>query len=1079
MATNPIYLKVYNASAGSGKTTTLIKEIIRIILSPEKLDIKKVRGILGLTFTNAVADELKKRLVEVLYNTAYDKEKFNQYKKVYFNDIKLKDEEIQNRAKNILTHILHNYSDLSLQTIDSFSNRVLKSFAYELNYPIVYEISANNEEYYDRALDDYLDNIQSLEDEKLKLILAYINDARENEGEDYRADDLFKNIKNYLKPLVEKESAIEVVEPMKEKINKIDRQKIEKIHAKYKEILEKEKAVFNHNIQKVFDKHFGVYNGDDWVEEYEPWISKNQFNFLKSFRKDPFSKYSEILGDKKIHKGGDKNKEKIDAFIKDLLIYRENFVTIKLLSDRLGLIKVLLDKILVTKFALELLTNLNKLKQEDDVVFFSDFTREISKIIQSENSVDFIFEKVGTRYRNFLIDEFQDTSTLQFHNLLPLIHNAMSEGNENFIVGDPKQSIYRWRNANVQQFVTLYKDKDISFERLKNDWEKFKENILSQSLNVNYRSAKDIVEFNNKIFNNLDFDGIKLISDVYQDASQNPHNISDGYVEVIEMEGGNQNERFEIFANEVFKRIEECIQNGYQQKDICVLFRYNKNITQFISALRGRKLSNGEEIQFISPEGLKIYWSPEVNFISSFLNLMVNRDDKLSSAICWNYVNKKDFNYDENIKQNFFNTYKENEDFKKIFSNANISKKDLYQLCLDVIQFFNIPLNISVQKFLDVVNQFAHQYALQGNTIEHFLNFWNKNKKSFTIVTGDDINAIKLMTIHKSKGLEFPVVFTYLNFDNKSSNYWYKIKDDFVIEFSDDEKINDFAGNYFYLNTKNIEMLDEDYANILKAEEHLENINLIYVALTRAMQRMYIFTGKGKNPPYNYYYQKILKNKLSNPVESQISQNEKIIVYSYGQKTNKKQVSKPSEKNVFTIDENIRLINNDNMLLADEYHKHYEATGTGIKVHKVLEFLENGNVYYAIQKAKSKGILRHEETESIQNLLNQIVQHPALSKYFQHENIQEILNENSIFTLDDEVKRPDKIIVTKDKKLVILEFKTGEANHKHKKQIKQYMETLKKAYGNFDVEGYLVYLNNENKKINVLDAGNEIKNEEN
>ncbi len=659
---------------------------------------------------------------------------------------------------------------------------------------------------------------------------------------------------------------------------------------------------------------------------------------------------------------------------------------------------------------------------------------------------------------------------MQFNNLLPLIHNAMAEGNINYIVGDPKQSIYKWRNANVNQFVKLSKHKEIPLEKLKSDWEKFKSNIHSLQLNYNYRSTKTIVEFNNHIFNNLQYENFSLIKSVYENTQQESTKNNNSHVEITEYQNkSNKNEYLNQFAKVLVEKINDCIKNGFKQKDICILLRTKSDITNIINLTHNTELCNKENLSYISPEGLLLYYSKEISFITSFLKQLINHQDKISSAICWEYIKKGEYK-----NESFYYHYQNNSNFNELFGDIAIQKKNLYQICLDIVEYFKIPFDKYVQKFLDIVNKFAYQYALKSNTIDNFLNFWKENETNFTIDISKDLNAVKIMTIHKSKGLEFPVVITYLNFDNKPNNYWYALPDDYKIILSppqgnQSEIIEDFQGLYFYLNLKDdIQKINtEKYLNIIE-EEELENINLIYVAFTRAINRLYIFAQKD-----NTYYKNIIYPKIQHFNKSQTE--DSTITYYYKENN---YTSKPTSitKNIdsndnITIDtSNITLSYNSNMLIANKANPYSdEQIDIGIKVHKILEFINDNNIESAINKALAKGIISIEEKEKIISIIQPLVEYDLFKKYLSVSNIQKILNETEIYyhhTNDDiqDVYRPDKIIFTKDNSVIVLEFKTGKELSKHKKQIEKYINILKDIYSNENkqVMGLLIYLQ-ENK----------------
>ncbi|GIV26832.1 MAG: ATP-dependent helicase [Bacteroidia bacterium] len=1106
MTTTSPSLIIYNASAGSGKTTTLIKEILKIIIEGENghFELRKVRQILGLTFTNAVANELKRRLVSVLFQIAKgDEAQFQKLKKIYFSNYTIDDDTIRRRAEEILYHILHHYSDVSLSTIDSFSNRILKSFAYDLNYSLVYNIATEPDEYYSRTIERFLDELETTDNQRFQWIMEFVRNRIE-EDENYSIHKFIQEIVNVIQPLTEKEITNEELQNLKTRLSAIDEEKLKGTYYECRSYIKLQIEEFNTKIREKIEELGRTNNWylcDRNKLEIEKQYDKIKVDGIKKLNKvyrEPFLNF-DLLG------------EADDFFAKRLKDYVENqrekdiekvlevfssgkdlhYVELKNAYDTLNLFQQLLNNLLVTRLAIELLDVLNDLKKEDDVVFFSDFTREINNVIQNEESVDFIFEKIGTRYRHFLIDEFQDTSTMQFNNLLPLIHNAMAEGHTNYIVGDPKQSIYMWRNANVQQFINLAQYKSIGLTRLQKDWDAFKSQIESRTLNQNFRSANSIVHFNNAVFDNLNYEDLHLISRVYKEAEQLPCSDKVGYVEIIEYdckELKNKELRQNEFLKDVLEKINECIDLGYHQKDICVLLRSKNEINFLINELSSKELKNGERLQFVAPEGLTVFQDEEVDFIIAFLKVLLNPDDKIAGAICWNYLLKKenkllnDFYYDDNLKENIIiHLLKENKEFESIY--YNLSKLDIYQLCLRIVEFFNISLNTAVQKLLNIVNLFVHQYSLQGNTLDVFLDFWEKNKFKFTIQVGKDVNAVKVYTIHKSKGLEFPVVITNINFKNKIeyNNFWYTIQNNFFIKFTIENKevcIDDFQAMTMYLPFETIELLDNDFVQEKREEAHLEDINLIYVALTRAVNRLYVFGEVNNAYDSSKYYEKIIQPRVKvicseKPIpkkhSEEESENKGKKIYCFGN-YNEQPENKVTSSDTLSID-GLSLKYNSKVLLSDDANPYSDEIGIGIKVHKILEFVNNNDVEWALKKAMVKGLIGMDEVEKYKRVLNELVNHPELKKYFDSNAILYVLNELEIFSEDEEVYRPDKMIFTKQNEIVIFEFKTGKNLSVYKKQLSKYVCIVQSLYQDKNVIGYLIYLNNEAiecEKIEVL-----------
>jgi ATP-dependent exoDNAse (exonuclease V) beta subunit len=838
---------------------------------------------------------------------------------------------------------------------------------------------------------------------------------------------------------------------MKEKINNLDFDLTEEIksHKEYVEILNNE---IRNKLLLYDGELFKIEDGG--ITDILGIIAENKVSKFYRFIKDPFS-VKEYIEKFNVFKGNKRFvNDEINKFL-DVIKQKYNYEFLKTQEEQLNILKTIKSKINLTKISLRLLEILQDIKMEENVMFFSDFTKKISEIIQNEENVDFIFEKVGTRYRNFLIDEFQDTSELQFQNLLPLLHNAMAEGNENFIVGDPKQSIYRWRNASIKQCIDLFVNKDISLKKLKDEWEGFKDKIKTEKLEFNYRSAKEIVEFNNDVFNNFEYkEEYESIKKVFGNCNQEVGETNlKGYVELAKLKDKKTiNESLKIFSDYAFSVINDYISKGFQQKDICILARENKHINIIIENLKGKILCNGEELQFESAENGNLIKSEKVEFIVAFLNLLLDNQNKISNAICIKYYERKSFSEIINVDENFLKKFND-EKFKLYFDTSNILNVDIFQLIMRIIDYFEIEFDPSVQKLISVANTFMHQYATQNNTIQGFLQFWNENASKISININKNTNAVKIMTIHKSKGLEFPVVLYFQHPKLKDDDHWYKINAFDIQPYNDNiAKILDSLKNiYFYLNISDIKNINNNDASVLEEEKILEELNLIYVAYTRAINRLHVFVKD------DVYFPKI-ENRLSLEKYSQDdSKSENYRIISYGNSDFQKQSLKTSENTDIDISD-IQLKYNHNILIADSSNPYSDAHELGIKVHKVLELLNDNNLEKTLKKAYIKGYINHSDIEKIRHIIFPLLENSELKRYFESENIQYILSEIEIFGKDKETYRPDKLIFTKDKEIIVLEFKSGKEEDKHKQQLKNYIQLISELYKDFKVKGFLLYL---------------------
>ena len=476
------------------------------------------------------------------------------------------------------------------------------------------------------------------------------------------------------------------------------------------------------------------------------------------------------------------------------------------------------------------------IKKEDNILLISDFYKEIAKLI-AEEPVPFIYERLGVRYDHFLLDEFQDTSHLQWLNLIPLVHNSLSSKKSNLIVGDGKQAIYRWRNGEVDQFVNLpnkLPDSDV-IPSIGEAQQKFIEEGEVQTLKFNYRSAPDVVSFNNGLFEYLAKANSEYIQKIYKDGSQIPKNDFQGYLEF------NIQEEFEEEAQQSYclEIIQKAVSKGYQLNDICILLKTNAK-----GSLVAKYLSeNG--VKVISQDSLFVSKDIHVKFLVSLLSSITSEKNinyqkksiehitalnpNLDSLRMWKDVEQQDVGIRKLMRKHNYD-FKASEDFHSF-----------YEYVEHLIAAFNFDLNDNpyLQYFLEQIHQFEKK---SSTNIRAFVSWFNEKGYRESVTSPAGTEAVQVMTFHKAKGLEFPIVICpYLEWDMS------KLKSDVWIE---DEEHNVPA--YFLRPSEKTKltkheaiMQEEDDKNVL------DHLNAIYVAFTRAEVALFVSgDSKKKKSPY-------------------------------------------------------------------------------------------------------------------------------------------------------------------------------------------------------------------------------------
>lgn len=811
-------LSLYKSSAGSGKTFTLVKEYLKLCLpKPDKF-----RNIVAITFTNAASAEMKERIISKLEGLAEGKE--DGLKKILIEE-GITPEQINN-ARIVLENILHNYSQFTVSTIDSFFHKMLRAFSKELDLPLDFELFLES----DKALDYSVDNFiyrSHFNPEIHKILVEYIKEKIAAGKTWVIRDDLYKIANELLK-----ESTFLMEEVNLEKIQHF----ISELRQLIRDFEDKMERIGQEAVEGMANLGLGL---EDF--KYGKSGPANYFNNIRKVRKsyEPGKRFVSALAneDEWLNKKSTtyrQAEEALQTFMLDLAnqafnLYETQFPAYITAKEIL--------KCIYTFAVYEEMNNiLLEYKAKNGVVLISDFNKILSKHLLKEQ-ISFIYSKIGARYEHFLLDEFQDTSSLQWENLKPLLENALAQGAHCLIVGDSKQAIYRWRGGKIELIETQVSEQD------------FPQHCSKVTLSRNFRSKTEVVNFNNHFFKSIkqlfpeEFHEKELLDQIFEDAYQDPaaNNKEGGYVEVafFRKESNSKKEFTKAAFQKMLQTIEKAKQDGYSLRDISVLIRNNNdaaNVANFLFE---------NQVEFISRDSLFLDNSPAVSLLLSLLYYLNDTRNELAKTqltfLYLQYFSKQEENpipFRE-ILEDF--TKKEDGLYHK-FLPADFTDKiyylntlPLYELVEELIHIFklNNEPDAYLQRFQDVVLE----YTLKNkSTVRGLLEWWEKDK--YSVVMPADTNAVQIMTIHKSKGLEFPVVIIpFANWDFKSRG-----QQDIMWVQPQDEPFNEFS-RLPVLISKNLE--NSVFSNEFMQEESLvaiDNLNLLYVALTRAKDRLYIFT---------------------------------------------------------------------------------------------------------------------------------------------------------------------------------------------------------------------------------------------
>ena len=1012
--------KIYNASAGSGKTHTLTKEYLKIILTTKK----SYGQILALTFTNKAVAEMKKRILESLYqfsNTNSAKEASPLFLDVQ-KELGLESLTLQKRAEQTLKDILHNYAFFDISTLDKFTHRIIRTFAKDLKLPQNFEVILDRDLLLNEAVSRLIFKAGK-EPLLTKVLLEFAMEKIEDDKSWDIAIDLFnvgkllfeENHKKHLETFASKTITdfLELKKLLKSRIASRE----ERMSNEATRIL----SVFTAN--KLAFNHFNA----SYYPKFMLQISERNFkiNFDANWKQQFDSKplYA----------------KKCDENVKTILdgLHTE-------FSRSFQLIKDTFFKYLFLKNAYSSivpLTVLNSIQQEiktiqneRDQLSISEFNTIISKEVKNQPA-PFIYERLGEKYRHYFIDEFQDTSVMQWENLQPLIDNALASEDEKgqtgslFLVGDTKQAIYRWRGGRAEQFLRL----------TNNEIEPFSSIQQVFPLETNYRSFREIVRFNNSFFQSISaFLNRPDYQKLYVDGNKQLSNAeAGGYIELRFLDEEGEEDKDALYGTAVLETIAKVDPTGTAYNNICILVRSNRHGVALASFL------TQNSIPIISTESLLVNSSKKVQFLINLLRFLNEPGDVSISFSLLRFLSKEIVNRHDFITANLYDV---NSLFIKDynFKVATMPQKSVFDILELAIKQFDLAPEtdvylVSLMDFvLDVENK-------EGAGMYLFLDHWEKKKEKLSISAPAMSNAVRIMTIHKAKGLEFPIViFPYANEDiyrRNDKKIWLPI---------DSDEYNGF--DRILVSEKNEIIQYSEEANLIFQEEEekmeLDAFNILYVALTRAEHSLFIISKKelSKTNDHNpKHYSGLFIHFLKEKGLWNAEQN----LFSFGKL---EEAQKTESQTPCTIPYQYTYKNRANFKILAASGSLWDtnretAIADGNLLHDIMSHIETkDDVKRAVALFSRKGDLSVEKLSQIQRKIKNITSHPQLEKYF--DKGLSIKNEKDIITQNGRLLRPDRLVFDNNT-VTVIDYKTGKKNPTYHQQVYIYADALEDM-------GYLV-----------------------
>ncbi|MEN8115420.1 MAG: UvrD-helicase domain-containing protein [Bacteroidota bacterium] len=1083
-------LTVYKASAGSGKTFQLVVEYLKLILENPF----NYKHILAVTFTNKATNEMKSRILEQLFLLANNKK--SDYLLPLQNENKYSEEFIRKQAGKVLKNILHDYNRFSVSTIDSFTQKVIKSFNRELGISPNFTVELDNDMVLSEAVDRMFARISK--DRKLLNWLKEFSREKIENNQSQRLDD---DIKKLGKELF-KES-FQVFFPEKgdsgynrENLSEFNKE-LHKIKVGFENTLKKKGGdLFNLIVQNgysVDDFHYkksgvagfiqNIANGlikepgaraVSASEEVEKWYSAKHDNAAEIHQLVETSLQHGLIG--------------LIGFYNH---NKERYFTALAVLKQLRMLGILSD----------LKDEIKALLHEKGLLQLSDSNLLLSKIIgQSESP--FVYEKIGNYYKHFMLDEFQDTSGLQWDNFKPLVINSLAEGHSNLVVGDVKQSIYRWRNS----------DWNILAEQLDTDFNESQLDI--HTLKFNWRSDKNIIDFNNNVFDNLKesfkdylFNGIddsvpytEKFDKIYTSYKQKQGKKDGDKVGFMQANFLPKDDFYEESTSLLVNQVKQLQDNGIKASETAILIRRNRDgaaiIEEFLAAAKLEE-NRKYNLTVLSNESLFLHASKGVLFVMEIIELLIEPDNPVTKATIlqlWQTWLKpelaiKGISTVTNNGQNLidFTDYENwnlESDFEEIFKNELAVKieeakekillssldESITQIC-SLFGLFNFDSELPfLQTLIDEAGELKSSLS---NDLSNLLFWWNEKGYKTSVNVNENVESIRLLTVHKSKGLEFKaVLIPFLNWETNeggshSSILWCEPQSS---PFNQFPLLPVQAGS---------NLAESEFRHLYfeeKVNGYIDTLNLVYVAFTRAKKALIINcpeavepsrSSKPSDKSVNYILFKALQNQAqTEPFKN--CWNQENTVFQYGSIKAKAETSATGSPNMIThyhfndFSNKIKLrYSGEDFLISEE--EHHSVKNTGKIIHEILSDIETGqDIEKACIKAFHDGKVNEKELLEIQQSIKENLDLPEVKPWF--DGSYKIMNERNLLTTG-KLLRPDRIM-TNGNKAIVVDYKTGEKNQdKYNRQVRGYAQTLKDT-GFEKVTGYLWYLGlNEVEKV--------------
>jgi ATP-dependent exoDNAse (exonuclease V) beta subunit len=993
---------IYNASAGSGKTHTLVRSFLFRLLNSNQPE--QVRRLLAITFTNKAAQEMKSRILFYLASFA-SKTKPDNEDSMFLEVAKMcgiTDDQLHLRSKKAYSYILHHFGQLQVATIDKLTHKIIRTFSRDLGINARFEVALDGKSFMTEVVEQVLS--KGGEDKALTRVLVNYVLQKSDDLKSWDVTEELNTIaqmylnENHMQSLADLEAVpmkafVDLNQKLKTQIETIQ----EPIQAASKAILlafedlQIPTSLFPY---KSLPKLLKLLADGQWPKEMLNITVSRGLETGIFLKKNATDQARDSFGS---------IQEQVTALLKTYIQYWRQLILLNLLRRN----------VVPLSLMQHIGQGVSALQDERNNQLLVFFNKLISDAIK-DTDTHFIYERLGVRFQHFFVDEFQDTSTLQWANLHPLFSHALEDSERKgslVLVGDAKQSIYRWRGGHPEQFMALA-NKEVPFT------------IAPQveSLPKNFRSLTNIVYFNNNFFSNASaFLPLPSQQELYaKSCNQQASNNNGGYVTIATIEGTNNTERTEAYQDHVTARVKDCLEQGYDLEDICVLVRKNKQGVKIAKAL------TEAGIQITSSESLLVSQSPAVQLLMNLVKLRVAPKSKINRyAVLEHFALSQPNSFEwttkqmqHPIRQTLLSLSSQK------FDLSTFNQLPIYAALEYAVWALSLTTRLTahIQAFLDEVLKW--QGNMEGTPIE-LISHWELNKVKWTVRPPENRNAVKIMTTHKAKGLAFPVVILPFSdskwIEGNNNLAWFPLPESVYTPFK--EMLLPIAQNL----TKLGEGAKQTYETYY-AQSFMDTLNTLYVGMTRPIEELHIITQKGNLETIPKGLPDIFARIIP-------ELNDHDVIYG----TRKKKAVKKTSRIVTTTPFIFNLAQATSVV-AERSVQSTEAL-FGTLLHEVMALVDvPQDLGRALSQSNAKERLGTIQYERLFKKAKEIVAHEKLTAFFDPANTP--YKERALFATKGELLRPDRFVITPDRKVFLLDYKTGKYSESHANQLDEYAKYL-------------------------------------